>query len=687
MKTYLSILNIKGTKITGENPLPMMCERERDQYPALINPEDWPKEKLTYYGEENGFRVLPYKILDRYERTLKQRQYKLVILENENLRAEILPDFGGKLYSLKDKSTGKDLVFRDPIIRMCNIAARDAWTAGGIEWNLGQHMHTYFACSPVYVAKLHDTQGNEFVRIYEYERLRGIFYQLDFHLPSGAKALFTHGRVINDSGRDVFFDWWSDMGIKEEEKMRVLSGADMVAYISPVKDRKEEGFPFDFGYCSQKELSKRFGFDVTYPEYFKFCGEYFLQGPKECRSPWLSAVYPDGFVFFNRSTSRLINKKMFTWGTHNAGNRWKDYLFDKNIGNHIEIQSGMATTQHHSCLLKDKDVWEWTEAFSSVSLENVDKAFVSDIDMAKKYVSNAVDKKLSEDEIYKWDNIFRSLSSAMPDEILAQGTGFGTLERKRREKYGQTIPSGIVFPDSAIGENELPWLNLLENGIYQEIPENMLPSSWMTCDKNWIKMLTDSMKKEGGKNHSSLTQLGVMLYEKYEFDKAIDLWKESVALKPNAIAYRNLAYAYNAGGERDKAEEYMRKALDIGGMEMDPAFSEEYIRMLVEHKKYNEAWEFYKSEMPESMKTDKVLLYAGLASVETGNEDFVLKIFDKELKNIREYENDKFTADMWYKYQAIKEAKKRNVPLTPELIHEIENTLEVPASIDYRVVL
>ena len=689
MKAYLSTLNVRGTKLNGENPLPMLRDRESYKAPKILDINEWPVEKREHFGELNGFKVLPYTMLDRYDRTLRPVQHKTVVLENEHLRAEFLLGFGGRLYSLRDRHTGKELMFKNPVIQICNIAIRNAWISGGIEWNFGQVGHTYFTSAPVFSSILHDDEGNQFVRIYEFERIKEVSWQLDFHLPSKAKALYAHGKLVNDHKHEIPLYWWSDMAIDEVKGLRVLSGSDEISYIVPSGEKLKrdplEGkpSPYKFGYCNLKEACKRFGFDITYPENFKTSDDYFYQGQPEDKAPWISAVYPDGHVFFNRSTHQLINRKMFCWGTHNGGRRWCDYLSEYGRGYFAEIQSGMATTQNHMRYIPADTTIEWTEAFSTFTLQDPQSAFVEDISRAKVTVYQTIDEMISAEELEELNSKFSILSSRKPDKIISFGSGFGALDLMLRDKEGKSIQPGLVYPDSSISDKELPWLSLIENGIYPEIAADKIPSSWMTNSGRWLTLLEKSLSTPEGKNHSAYTQYGVMLYEVGRYAEAITAWEKSIELLPTPIAYRNLAYALETDNQTEKAEAYMEKSLELGGIAIDQAFSEEYIKMLVFNGSYEKAWSFY-NKIPDEMKTDKVLMYAGHASLKTGNEDFVKRIFDKELQNMREGDTD--ITDMWFEYHAIKKAKEQGMELTLELIESMEKSLEVPAFIDYRIV-
>lgn len=90
---------------------------------------------------------------------------KTIELENDCLKAVFLAEYGMRLYSLYDKVLGRELLFRNPVFQMANLALRDAWFSGGIEWNFGQMGHAFTTCSPVYAAVCREPSGEEFLPV------------------------------------------------------------------------------------------------------------------------------------------------------------------------------------------------------------------------------------------------------------------------------------------------------------------------------------------------------------------------------------------------------------------------------------------------------------------------------------------------------------------------------------------
>ena len=187
---------IPAAEIGPENPLPVF---RAPQYDSTVDYEanNIPEDDRVGLGCGTGRRVLPYRMQDGYTRERSPKALTSLVLENEYLQVTVLPELGGKVVSIFHKPLQRDLIYRNPILQPGNLALRNAWTSGGIEWNTGQVGHHYHTCAPVHCARVEGLDGAPVLRMYAWERIKRFPYQIDLHLPSGSPFLFARVRIIN----------------------------------------------------------------------------------------------------------------------------------------------------------------------------------------------------------------------------------------------------------------------------------------------------------------------------------------------------------------------------------------------------------------------------------------------------------------------------------------------------------
>src|SRR5690606_13242512 len=98
-------------------------------------------------------------------------------------------------------------------IRPANLAIRNAWFAGGVEWNLGVTGHWGMTCDPVLAGTVVTPDGTDVLRMWAHERMLGLTWRIDAHLPDGADRLFIHPVLANPTAADVPVYWWSNIAV------------------------------------------------------------------------------------------------------------------------------------------------------------------------------------------------------------------------------------------------------------------------------------------------------------------------------------------------------------------------------------------------------------------------------------------------------------------------------------------
>lgn len=131
--------------------------------------------------------LFPYPSYGDTSATAVLRTFRLVVLENEHLRAEVAPELGGRVYGLFDKRIGREILFRNPVVKPVRILPIWAFISGGIEFNFP------IAHSPTAIAEVGCAtgvaNGYGFIRVGEREARTGMEWVVEIGLAEGCPAL------------------------------------------------------------------------------------------------------------------------------------------------------------------------------------------------------------------------------------------------------------------------------------------------------------------------------------------------------------------------------------------------------------------------------------------------------------------------------------------------------------------
>jgi len=94
-------------------------------------------ERRVYQGSSG--KVYPLPFTDRIAEKPVERKWKAVWIENEFLRVLVLPEIGGRIHRILDKTNNYDLIYYQPVIKPALVGLAGPWISGGIEFNWPQH--------------------------------------------------------------------------------------------------------------------------------------------------------------------------------------------------------------------------------------------------------------------------------------------------------------------------------------------------------------------------------------------------------------------------------------------------------------------------------------------------------------------------------------------------------------------
>lgn len=661
---------LMGALLGTENPLPIFRNPNPDLEVNLL--DSVPVKKRELAGWQAGFRVLPYRMQDQYHRQRTETVFQSIVLENEHLRATFLPELGGRLVSLIHLPDQRELLSRNPIFQPANLAIRNAWFSGGIEWNIGHYGHTFLTCSPVYAAEIRGLKGEPGLRLYEFERCKGLFWQIDFFLPPHSPVLIAYTRVVNCCLEETPFYWWTNVAVPEKKDVRVLAPGTQVIYVDFNGKKPGHGL----GHLPHLPTLSS---DASYSTNFTYASEYFFQ-LENAPLPWEAALDKQGIGFFEASTRRLCYRKMFCWGTHSGGKRWQQFL---SLPGHeyLEIQSGVAPTQGHGLRIPGNSTWDWVQIFGQFAGDPA-QIHQPDYESAIRYVDSALSSQFSPASLEEMRLNYAAQANQPARKLIQAASGWGALELERRKRNPQElpVPAAFAFPQTSLGVEQQKWLDLLDHASFPDPDPADLPGEWM-IQREWLALL----EKLPQKNWYSLLHEGVMRIEQLDLAGAVKAWEKSIRLRPSAWAYRNLASAAQLQGKTQTALAYYDQALSLvkSNRNLPVGLAIECLQALCSAGRFKEANEVVLSLPEESRQSDRIQILYARISLELGDLNKVEELLQHEYAVIREGEIEltDLWADMWLR----RESQQTGRLLDSSNRQEMLNKYPPPPVIDYRM--
>ncbi len=196
-------------------------------------------EKRVYQGSSG--KVYPLPFIDRIAETKTDRAWQTVWIENEYLRVMILPEIGGRIHAILDKTNGYDLVYRQPVIKPALVGLAGPWISGGIEFNWPQH-HRPSTFMPADYEIEHHADGSATVWLSEHEPISRMKGMHGVCLHPGRAVVELKARVYNRTPLPQTFLWWANVATQVHERYQSFFPPD-VTFVADHAKRAISTYP------------------------------------------------------------------------------------------------------------------------------------------------------------------------------------------------------------------------------------------------------------------------------------------------------------------------------------------------------------------------------------------------------------------------------------------------------------
>lgn len=433
-------------------------------------------EKRVYQGSSGKVYPLPY--FDRIETERRPRTWQALHIENEYLRVMILPEIGGRIHVMYDKTSGYDLIYRQETIKPALVGLAGPWISGGIEFNWPQHHRPATFMPTDWQIESHE-DGSRTIWCSDHDpmlRMKGM-HGIRLHPDRAVVELKV--RLYNRTPLTQTFLWWANVATRVHEQYQSFFPQD-VQYVADHARRAMSQYPLCDGryYGVDYAARRQRGIPSNeQPSQFVPPGTY---APNDL-SWYANIPVPTSYMclgskhdFFGgydyKANCGIVHiadhhispgKKQWTWGNHDFGYCWDRLLTDPDEQGvchpYIEIMAGVYTDNQpdFSFLLPGEtksfsQFWYPIHSIGPAQQANVHAAISCKVDQRQLKVGICVTRDISEatllvavkDKVARREKF--ALSVARPAQLtiaLPKGTRASDIRIELIDPQGRQIIS------------------------------------------------------------------------------------------------------------------------------------------------------------------------------------------------------------------------------------------------------
>ncbi len=273
----------------------------------------------------------PYSMIDGYTDKGINKKWKVVTLENDFINVTVLPEVGGKVMGAIEKSTGKEFIYLNHVMKFRAIGIRGPWTSGGIEHNFGLDLgHAPWAAGPVDYSLINNPDGSVSCVVGGLDLASRSEWRVKINLPKNKAYFETEALWFNPLPLHQAYLSWENAAFKASDDLQFyFPGNYHIGH-----DGLASPWPID---SKGRDLSLYKNNNFGESKSYHVVGNY---------RNWLGGYWKNSSFGFGHwsSYSDAPGKKLWIWSLDRQGAIWEDLLTDKD-GQYIEAQSGVKLNQ------------------------------------------------------------------------------------------------------------------------------------------------------------------------------------------------------------------------------------------------------------------------------------------------------------------------------------------------------
>ncbi len=374
-------LNTSVTVRRGSLLLPTWLPAPPDKNPMFL-------EKRVYQGSSG--KVYPLPFTDRIAERPVSRRWRAIWIENRFLKVLILPELGGRIHAIFDKTSGCDLIYNQHVIKPALVGLAGPWISGGIEFNWPQH-HRPATFLPVDYEGERHADGSTTIWCSDHDPLARMKGMHGVCLHPDRAWVELKVRAYNRTPLAQTFLWWANVATRVHESYQSFFPPD-VYYVADHARRSMSEYPLaqgsyygvNYGARGRRgipagEIPSQFvpphaggqapvayaANDLSFYANIPTPCSYMCMGSREDFFGGYDHAAQVGIIHVaNHHVSP--GKKQWTWGNHDFGYAWDRNLTEHDrqgeYGPYIEIMAGVYTdNQPDFSFLQPGETKTWSQ--------------------------------------------------------------------------------------------------------------------------------------------------------------------------------------------------------------------------------------------------------------------------------------------------------------------------------------
>lgn len=192
-----STIQLPTYAIKGENPNPVF----RSQYGVA--------------------HIYPYTLLDDIAAQPVERTYRTLVLENRYLRVTVIPDLGGRVYSVYDKISQCEVFYKNNVVKFSPLAIRGAFFSGGVEFSFPV-AHAPTTADPVNWDIRENPDGSASISFGGLEHISRLRWMITLTLFPDRCALAQDVQLYNPYTIPGRYHYWTNASVEADDSLEFV---------------------------------------------------------------------------------------------------------------------------------------------------------------------------------------------------------------------------------------------------------------------------------------------------------------------------------------------------------------------------------------------------------------------------------------------------------------------------------